>query len=133
MATEKQDNVWPSPKSYFRVKIGEAEVDFQEVSGLDTEEIPSTKKSGKVTLRKGVFEKGNAFWDWFNQIEMSTIERQSVVISLLDEDGAPKIVWSLNNAWPTKITCTDMKSEGNEVAVETIEVTHESLIITNCP
>jgi phage tail-like protein len=33
----------------------------------------------------------------------------------------------LNNAWPTKITGTDLKSNGNEVAVESIDVTFETL------
>ena len=121
---------------------------FQEVSGLDIEaqiieyrhgnskefstiKMPGIKKTGNVTLKKGVFVKDNAFWDWFNQIKMNTIERKTVVISLLDEEGNPSMVWTLNNAWPTKITGTDMKSDGNEVAVETVEVAHEGLTISN--
>lgn len=148
MAGEKQDNVWPLPKFYFQVKIGDTEVAFQEVSGLDIEaqiieyrhgnskefstvKMPGIKKSGNVTLKKGVFVKDNSFWDWFSQINMNTIERKTVVISLLDEGGNPTMVWTLNNAWPTKITGTDMKSDGNEVAVETIEVAHEGLKVEN--
>ena|SRR5690554_2304264 len=148
MAGEAQDNVWPLPKFYFQVKIGDTEVAFQEISGLDVEaqiieyrhgnskefstiKMPGIKKTGNVTLKKGVFVKDNAFWDWFNQIKMNTIERKTVVISLLDEEGNPTMVWTLNNAWPTKITGTDMKSDGNEVAVETIEVAHEGLTIGN--
>lgn len=148
MAGEKQDNVWPLPKFYFQVKLGDKEVPFQEVSGLDIEaqiieyrhgnskefstiKMPGIKKTGNVTLKKGVFVKDNGFWDWFNKIKMNTIERQTVVISLLDEAGKPTMVWTLNNAWPTKITGTDMKSDGNEVAVETIEIAHEGLSIAN--
>ena len=41
------------------------------------------------------------------------------------------MVWTLTNAWPTKITATDLKSEGNEVAVETLELAHEGLKIEN--
>ena len=148
MAGEKQDNVWPLPKFYFQVKLGDKEVPFQEVSGLDIEaqiieyrhgnskefstiKMPGIKKTGNVTLKKGVFVKDNGFWDWFNKIKMNTIERQTVGISLLDEAGAPTMVWTLNNAWPTKITGTDMKSDGNEVAVETVEIAHEGLTIAN--
>lgn len=148
MAGEAQDSVWPLPKFYFQVKLGDTEVAFQEVSGLDIEaqiieyrhgnskefstiKMPGIKKTGNVTLKKGVFVKDNAFWNWFNQIKMNTIERKTVVISLLDEEGNPTMVWTLNNAWPTKITGTDMKSDGNEVAVETIEVAHEGLTIEN--
>ena len=60
---------------------------------------------------------------------MNTIKRLPVTISLLDEAGKAVMVWTLTNAWPTKITGTDLKSEGNEVAIETIEIVHEGLTI----
>ncbi len=62
---------------------------------------------------------------------MNTIKRETVVIKLLDETGAPTMTWTLTNAWPTKITGTDLKSEANEVAVETLELAHEGLTIAN--
>jgi phage tail-like protein len=121
---------------------------FQEVSGLDiqSEEIkyrsgdspnfsvvkmPGMKKFGNVTMKKGVFKGDNKFWDWFNEIKMNVIKRKAITISLLDETGGVTMVWTLANAWPTKITSTDLKSEGNEVAIETIEIVHEGLTIAN--
>jgi phage tail-like protein len=62
---------------------------------------------------------------------MNTIERQNVVVRLLDEDGNTVMVWTLNNAWPTKISSTDLKSDANEVAVESIEIMHEGLTVAN--
>jgi len=50
---------------------------------------------------------------------------------LCDEAGKATMSWTLANAWPTKITGTDLKSDGNEVAVETLEVAHEGLTIAN--
>ncbi len=41
------------------------------------------------------------------------------------------MTWTLTNAWPIKVTSTDLKSDGNEVAVETIELAHEGLTISN--
>ncbi|MDL2278714.1 phage tail protein [Parabacteroides sp. OttesenSCG-928-G07] len=149
MAEKEQDDVWPLPKFYFNVEIGPlAEATFQEVSGLELEaqvieyrhgngpefstiKMPGIKKSSDVTLKKGVFKSNNKFWDWFNQIKMNTIERQPVTISLLDEGGNPIMVWKLTNAWPTKITGTDLKSDGNEVAIETLVLAHEGLVIEN--
>lgn len=138
--------VWPVPKFYFQVKWDSQVMSFQEVSGLDiqSEEIkyrhgdspqfsvikmPGMKKFGNVTMKKGIFKGDNKFWDWFNQIKMNTIKRLPVTISLLDEAGKAVMVWTLTNAWPTKITGTDLKSEGNEVAIETIEIVHEGLTI----
>jgi phage tail-like protein len=141
-------NVWPIPKFHFQVKWDSNVMSFQEVSGLDVEaqpieyragdnpvfsvtKMPGIKKFGNVTMKKGVFKADNKFWDWFNQIKMNTIKRVPVTISLLDEAGSPTMVWTLTNAWPTKITGTDLKAEGNEVAVETIEIAHEGLTIAN--
>ena len=141
-------SVWPLPKFYFQVEWDSEKVSFQEVSGLDIEaqpieyrhgdspefstiKMPGIKKSGNVTMKKGVFKSDNKFWDWFNEIKMNTIKRKTVTIKLLDEAGAPTMTWTLKNAWPTKITGTDMKSDGNEVAVESIEIAHEGIVIAN--
>lgn len=146
--SKQSTNVWPLPKFHFQVKWDSAVLSFEEVSGLDAEaqpieyrhgdspifsaiKMPGLKKYGNVTMKKGVFKSDNKFWDWFNQIKMNTIKRVPVTISLLDEEGKPTMVWTLNNAWPTKVTGTDLKSEGNEVAIETIEIAHEGLTIAN--
>ena len=93
--------------------------------------MPGIKKYGNVTLKKGVFKSDNKFWDWFNQIKMNTEKRGPVTISLLDEVGNPTMVWTLLNAWPTKIAGTDPKADGNEIVVESIEIAHEGLTIAN--
>ncbi len=148
----QDQTIWPMPKFHFEVKFtggGEGMVAaFQEISGLDTEaqvieyragnnpvfstvKMPGITKSSNVTLKKGIFVKDNKFYDWFAKIKMNTIARTAVTISLLDETGAPTMVWTLKNAWPTKVTGTDMKADGNEVAIETIELAHEGLTIAN--
>jgi phage tail-like protein len=143
-------NIWPLPKFYFQVDglgggVGNY---FHEVSGLDTEtqiieyrhgnskefspiKMPGLKKVGNVTLKKGVFAKDNKFWAWYSTIKMNTMARQTIVIKLLDEAGAPTMTWTLTNAWPTKIQSTDLKADGNEVAIESIELAYETLVIAN--
>ncbi|HBH06422.1 MAG TPA: phage tail protein [Flavobacteriales bacterium] len=143
-----QGSVWPLPKFYFTVKLGSQDntASFQEISGLDTEtqpieyrhgdnpvfstiKMPGIAKTGNVTLKKGVFVKDNNFYKWYDDIKMNTIKRETVTIQLLDEKGVPTMTWTLNNAWPTKIYIPDMKSDANEVAVETLEFAHEGLTI----
>lgn len=145
---EQSTTVWPLPKFQFMVKWDGDEVAFQEVSGLDVEaqpieyragnskawsvtKMPGLKKYGNVTMKKGVFKSDNKFFAWFDEIKMNTITRKTVSIMLLDETGKETMVWTLTNAWPTKITGTDLKAEGNEVAVESIEIAHEGLKIEN--
>lgn len=149
MTDEAQDKNWPLPKFYFMVDWGSTtNIPFQEVSGLNIEaqpleyrhgnspvfseiNMPGIVKNSNVTMKKGVFVNDNSFWDWYNKIKMNTIERQNVVIKLLDESGNPVMTWTLFNAWPTKISSTDLKSDANEVAVESIEIMHEGLTIAN--
>ncbi|MBC7861773.1 MAG: phage tail protein [Bacteroidia bacterium] len=143
-----QGPAWPMPKFRFEVDFGTElhAVSFQEVSGMETEtqiieyhknttspsEIKSTgiTKYGNVTMKRGVFVNNNTFWNWHNQISMNIIQRKTIFIKLLDESGAVTMQWTLNNAWPTKITSTDLKSDGNEVAVDTLEIAYEQLVIS---
>lgn len=149
MAGEKQNNVWPLPAFYFKVEIGNlGEIAFKEVSGLDVEaqvieyrhgnspqfstiKMLSIKKYSNVSLKKGVFIRDNKLFDWFNTINMNTIQRETVTISLLDEEGNPTMVWKLVNAWPTKVTGVSLKSDGNEIAIEQLDLAHEGLTIGN--
>ncbi len=145
----KEGIIWPMAKFRFEVDFGMGlnGVAFQEVSGMDvenqiieyrkdngplfsTEKMPGIAKYGNVIMKKGIFVNHKSFWDWHAQITMNTIPRRTVLIKLLDERGEITMQWQLNNAWPTKITSTDLKSDGNEVAIDTIEIAHEQLIIT---
>jgi phage tail-like protein len=146
--SKQSTTVWPLPKFQFEVRWDSAVLSFQEVSGLDVEsqpieyrhgdsaafstiKMPGIRKFSNVTLKRGVVRSDNQFWDWFNQIKTNTTKRVPVTISLLDEAGKPTMVWTLANAWPTKITGTDLKSDGNEVAVEAIEIAHDGITIVS--
>jgi len=151
MADDKGDTqsktVWPLPKFSFNVKVGDSDtMSCQEVSGLDMEsqaieyragdskvysvvKMPGIKKYSDVTLKKGMFKSDNKLFDWFSKNTLNTIERKSVTISLLDEKGGEVFIWTLLNAFPIKVSGTDLKSTGNEVAVETIVIAHEGLTV----
>jgi phage tail-like protein len=144
-----QNAIWPLPSFSFQVSWGsQQKIAFQEVSGLDAEtqvieyrhsnskdystiKMPGIAKYSNVTLKKGIFVKDNTFWDWYSKISMNTYPRTTVVIQLLDEKQAPTMTWTLKNAWVTKVSGPNLKSDGNEVAIETIEVAHEGLTIAN--
>lgn len=139
---------WPLPKFYFVVEInGFDPIRFQEVSGLESEtqvieyrhgnspqfstiKMPGIKKHGNITMKKGIFKSDSKLLNWMKEVKMNTINRVKVTISLLDENGKPTMVWTLANAWPVKIISTDLKSDGHEVAVETLEMAHEGLTIS---
>lgn len=140
-----QGSSWPLPKFRFEVDFSSEvkAIPFQEVSGMDTEtqvidyrhhtdpapiKMPNIGKIANITLKRGVFTNDNTFWNWYNQIRMNATARSTMLIRLLDENGHTTMTWTLNNAWVTKIAATDLKSDGNEVAVESVEVACEGVV-----
>jgi phage tail-like protein len=140
-----QDGLWPIPKFYFKVTIGDkGEIAFQEVVGLDAEydmieyragnsnvfptvKMPGVHKAPDITLKRGIFQQDSALFDYFASVQMNTVQRETVTIQLLDEEHNPMFTWTLKNAWPTKLTTTDIDSQNSEVAIEEIVLAHEGL------
>jgi phage tail-like protein len=89
--------------------------------------MPGIKKFTNVVFKKGNFKNDNDLWDYYSLIQMNTFKRSVVLISLLDEDGNPIMTWTLNEAFPVKMTITDMKADANESAIETLEMAYESM------
>ena len=139
---------YPLPKFHFQVEWGGTKIGFTEVSGLDAEtevieyrqgqspnfskiKMPGLQKFSNITLKRGTFKSDNEYFAWWNTVQLNTIERRTITIKLLDENHAPVIVWEVQNAWPTKVQSTDLKADGNEVAIESMEIVHEGLTIKN--
>jgi phage tail-like protein len=139
---------YPIPKFHFQAEWGGVRIGFTEVSGLDAEtevieyrdgasleyskrKIPGMQKYPNVTLKRGVFASDNDYFKWWNTVALNTVERRSVTISLLNEKHEPVMVWKVKNAWPSKIASTDLKADGNEIAIESIELAHDGLVIQN--
>jgi phage tail-like protein len=139
---------YPLPKFHFQVQWGGTKIGFSEVTGLDVEteiieyrdgasleysklKMPGMQKFANITMKRGVFKADNEFFEWWNTVKLNSIERRDLTISLLNENHEPVMVWKVKNAWPTKISSTDLKADGNEVAIETIELVHEGLKIEN--
>jgi phage tail-like protein len=135
---------YPVPVFHFQVEWGGTRIGFTEVSGLDYElqpieyregssknyqvtKMPGMPKFGNITLKRGVFTQDNDFANWITTVQLNKIERRDVTISLLNENHDPVMVWKVVSAWPCKITGVSLKSTGNEVAVEGLELCHEGL------
>lgn len=140
---------YPLPKFHFEVQWGDKRKGaFTEVSGLDVEsevieyregtskeyskiKMPGLKKFSNLTLKRGTFTGDNTFFEWWSTIQLNQVERETITISLLNENHEAVLIWEAKNAWPIKIQSTDLKAEASEVAVESMEVAHEGLTIVN--
>ena len=135
---------YPLPKFHYQVEWGGTRIGFTEISGLEVEieeiayregsspeyhdlKMPGRPKYPDITLKRGVFAGDNEFFAWMKTQKMNTIERRDLTISLLNEEHEPVVVWKVKSAWPIKVQSTDLKADGNEVAIESMELAHEGL------
>lgn len=140
--------LYPLPVFHFTVEWGGTRVGFTEVTGLTQEiqvieyrdgafpeyssvKMPGLRKFSNLTLKRGVVKADNDFFRWLSTVQLNTVERRNLVISLLDETHAPVMVWNVQNAFPVKVEGPQLKASGNEVAIESIELAHEGLTVQN--
>ena len=142
---------YPLPAFHYQVDWGGpkgTEVGFSEVSGLTIEhqvieyrdgvskeysavKMPGIPKYNNITMKRGITAADNDFFKWLNITKMNKPERRNLTISLLNENHEPVMTWKAVNTFPVKVEGPGLKSTGNEVAIESIEVAHEGLTIEN--
>jgi phage tail-like protein len=126
----------------FLVETGDASASFAECSGLTAEvavieyreggdnlgvrKLPGLRKFTNITLRRGITQ-DKSLWSWFKQTLAGTPQRRDITITLLDEQRQPVVRWAVTNAWPVKWEGPRFNARGNDVAIETLELTHEGL------
>ena len=136
---------YPIPRFHFQVDWGGAKISFTEVTGLVMERekieyrhsdskdfnkisMPGMVKNGNITLKRGKFEGDFDYNTWLDAIANERVNgRRDIVIRLLNEKHVPVAAWSATRCFPVKVTAPDLKSDANEIAVESIEIAHEGL------
>jgi phage tail-like protein len=121
---------------------------FSDVSGLETDihiseyrdgnepephvrKIPGSHKVGDVTLKRGVVNSTD-LWAWITATRKTGVAAQrDVVITLLDEAGAPVQQWKLRRVVPMKYTGPTLAGKGGgEVAMEELVLAAEGYEIS---
>lgn len=137
---------YPIPKFHFLVQWGGTRIGFTEVTGLDIQiepieyregssptytkiKMPGLQKFSNITLKRGSFEGDKEYYAWVKTVNLNKVERRDLIISLLNEHHDPVMSWKIINAFPGKLQASDLKSDGNEVAIETLELAHEGLAL----
>lgn len=88
--------------------------------------IPGRLKWGDITLKKGVTS-DMKIWEWRKLVEEGKVEqaRANGTITMYDQELAPVAEWTFERAWPTKVSGPTPKSDGNEISLEELTITHE--------
>jgi phage tail-like protein len=88
--------------------------------------LPGRVKYPNITLKWGVTD-SRELYDWHRAVLQGQIQRKPGAIILLDDSGAPKVVWKFFEAWPSKWEGPDLCAKGNDVAIETLVITRERI------
>lgn len=129
----------------FLVEIaGVVQAGFTECTGLSSEtdvieyregsepsrlrKLPGLTRYSNLQLRHGMTSNRD-LWNWRTAIVDGQIDRRAVVVILMDEARQPVVRFQLREAWPCKWVGPALKAKGSEVAIETLELTHEGLTI----
>lgn len=137
---------YPLSLFHFQVEWGGSRIGFTEVSGLTIElqpieyregsaqeyqvtKMPGIPQYSNITLKRGISTSDNEFFQWLATVRQNQIERRDLTISLLNEEHAPVVTWKVKEAWPTKVEGPTLNSTGNEVAIESVELCHEGLVV----
>jgi len=113
---------------------------FQECSGLDSSidviehregggpirKLPGIAKFSNIVLKRGVTDNQELYL-WHRRALDGQVERKGGSIILKDRADAEVVRWNFTLAWPAKWVGPSLTAEGNDVAIETLELAHEGL------
>jgi phage tail-like protein len=117
---------------------------FTEVSGLGVELTVIEYRNGSedTTMRKSaglrkhtniVLKRGVTgdlpFWNWILAGVEGDIQRADGAIVVLDENKAEVMRYNFARGWPAKYTGPSFNAAKTEIAMETLEIAHEGLVI----
>ncbi len=99
---------------------------YREGGALPTvRNLPGCVTHGDVTLKWGMTDTRD-LWDWLMETAAGRIETRAVSIKLKSNDGqTDQAVWDLEAAWPASWRGTQLNALGQEVAIETLTLTHQ--------
>lgn len=115
---------------------------FHEASGFDstidviehreggqnttTHKVPGLTKHGNISLKWGLTD-DTSLDDWYQLVVDGDIVRKNGSIVVLNRKGDEVARWNFFRAWPTKLTLPSFNAEGNDIAIQTLELAHEGL------
>jgi phage tail-like protein len=84
------------------------------------------RKFDNIVLRGGVTDSPELS-SWSRSAAAGTDRTKSVVVVMTDESGADVVRYTVKDALPVKYQASDLKAGGNEVAIESLELSNEGI------
>ncbi|MBS1789180.1 MAG: phage tail protein [Acidobacteria bacterium] len=129
----------------FLVEIdGVTKAGFSECTGINSEtdaieyrngdeditvrKLPGLKKFGNITFKRG-YTNSKDLWEWRKKVMDGKTERKSGAVVLLNEAREQAMRWNFREAWPRKWDGPSFNAKNNEVAIETLEIVCEGVVL----
>lgn len=105
-------------------------VEYREGTDLarTTRKMPGLLTFGNIMLKRG-YTLNADLWTWYRNISNGLMDRRNGTIILMDELHNEVMRWSITNAWIKKIEAPSFNATANEIAVESVELVHEGLML----
>jgi phage tail-like protein len=91
--------------------------------------FPTRATFGNITLKHGVIFLYDDLWSWHNDFVQGRGKRKDGLIVLLDQSRGPAKVWKFKRGIPTKWVGPSLNAAQSAVAIESLEIGHEGLIL----
>ena len=108
----------------------ETEIIEQKVVGENGREVvlklPGRLKWENIVLKRGIASSMD-IWEWRQNVVDGGVDanRMNGSLTMYNQNGAPVAKWDFENAWPSKVSGPQPKSDSNEIGVEELTITHE--------
>jgi len=105
-------------------------VDYREGTDIprSVRKLIGLQSYSNVTLKRG-YTSNPELWNWYKNIVNGISDRRHGSVILMDEQRKDVMRWSLENMWIKKIEAPSFNATANEVAVESVELVHEGLML----
>ncbi len=121
--------------AYFRSVSGlSVEIDvveFREGDNGVIRKLPGRAKYPNIVLKQPFTGSASELLKWTLRIAAGTPEPKKGTIVLYDQKQQVVATYTITSAWPVKWEGPDFDASSNEVALETIEIAHEGLRLTD--
>jgi phage tail-like protein len=93
-----------------------------------TRKLPGLMKYNNIVLKRG-WTKDRSLWEWRRKVIEGKTQRASGSVVLLDEARNEALRWNFREGWPSKWEGPALNAKTSEVAIETLEIAHEGLVL----
>jgi len=114
-------------------KVDGLETEHEVTQYQDSDDLRNRARPGKAKVKKVTIERdwasNSELFDWFNKVYEGNVERKSMSIVLLTDNGNETMRFNLTDAWPSKWQLSNLNARQSGHVTETCDIMYEQLAL----